>query len=218
MKHRWIIAVALCLMIITMAGGCQPGTPAQVTPLPEATETAELEQATPLPEATETAIPEQETMPTEEPSQWIEMPDIGLSFALPTTWGRQEEGVWVEEGHEASSSVGVRWAELEPPMEAEAVLLPEQSLVLESEAVTLAWGDGRTFIVETYATLPEEGTDQAAVQSVEKHTIVVACSNGSRLAIDLYATAEDVETLSSIEPILEDVVNSSTLEASCGDE
>jgi hypothetical protein len=145
--------------------------------------------------------------------QEVEIPEVGLSFEVPEGWQRLEpDWVWAPDA-EGSLRLGANWMELEPPMEAEAALLPGHAQVLASEPVQLIWGSGRSFTVEVYAPTAEEGGTQAPVESYEIHTLIVFSAGDVRRAVDLYASAATVEDLDGLRPALQHMLDSSGMAA-----
>ena len=137
--------------------------------------------------------------------------EIGLTFEVPADWQRMGDEVAWTPSEESETRVGVKWMALEPPMEAEAVMLPGQSQVLDSEPVTLGWASGRRITLEVYAP-PVEGEGRAPVESVESHVLVVRADGGTRLAVDFYASAPTEEALKEAESALQRMVDSSRLD------
>jgi hypothetical protein len=140
----------------------------------------------------------------------IRIAETGLSMEIPGGWLRLEpEWVWIPvEG--SSLHLGVKWADLQPPQEAEAVLLPQPAQVIDSQEIALNWGSGRSFTVEVYAPAAAGGEARAPVQSVERHAIVVIEMNGTRRAFDLYAVAPAQEELTALEPLLQHILDTSS--------
>lgn len=143
--------------------------------------------------------------------QKVNVPEIGLTFEVPSTWERLEGGLaWaLEEGN--GSRLGFEWVSLEPPMEPEAAMLPKQAQILESAPIDLGWAEGRRFTLEVYAAEMEEGGAQAPVESVEAHLLMTLSHDDDRLGFDFYASAPDAEALETLEPALQRMLNTALL-------
>jgi hypothetical protein len=163
-----------------------------------------------VPEAQDPAMP---TLPGQVTFERVEIAGTGLSIEVPAGWLRLDpDWVWVPaEG--SSLRLGVDWTPLPPPMEAEAALLPSPSQVLDSEPVTLSWGQGRRVVLEVYGPAEQGGDAKAPVESVEMHVLVVVSQEGARRGYDLYARGATADELASLEPLLAHVLDTSTLEA-----
>jgi hypothetical protein len=141
----------------------------------------------------------------------LEIPDAGLSVEVPAGWFRLEpELAWTPE-QDSGLRLGLNWADLQPPMEAEAVLLPNHSQIVSSDAIELSWGHGRAFTLEVYAPAAQGGDTRAPVEAVETHVLVVTNVDNVRRAFDLYASAPDAEQLAALAPTLQHLVESATL-------
>lgn len=126
----------------------------------------------------------------------VEIAEAGLSVEIPAGWLRLEpDWVWTP-SEDSELRVGVKWATLQPPQEIEAAMLPASAVVLSSQTVTAAWGDGRWFTVAVYGT-----GDQ--IQTVEAHILFVLDQDGARRALDLYAVAPDEAQLAAQQAILQ---------------
>jgi hypothetical protein len=136
--------------------------------------------------------------------------EAGLSLEVPAAWTQIEPGTWaaLENG---DLRVGVRWADLEPLQEPEAVLLPRPSQVLSSEPAAMPWGSGRRVTVEVYGEAAA-GEAQVPVEAVESHVLVVVEQNGARRAIDVYIGAPSAERLANLEDVLQRTASSVTFE------
>ncbi len=140
----------------------------------------------------------------------VDVPEAGLSFEVPGGWDRLEpDWRWVPEAG-AGQQVGVIWAALEPPQEAEAVVLPAPSEVVSSEPVDLAFGEGRRVTLNVFAPA-EEGGEQASVEAVEAHVLITVVQGGVRRAFSFFASAPDQAALTELEPVLEHMVASAAL-------
>ncbi|MFP3897642.1 MAG: DUF3828 domain-containing protein [Anaerolineales bacterium] len=136
-----------------------------------------------------------------------------LGFSMPSDWTQQgSEWVWrpVRGGE---GRFGVNVAALEPPMEAEAVLLPEPAQALASEPMELDWAQGaRSFTIEVYGPAPQGSDEKAPVEAVQKHVLATVHEDGQRTGIDLYVSAPSMRDLSALEPLLETVLRSAQLD------
>jgi hypothetical protein len=132
--------------------------------------------------------------------------EAGLSLEVPAAWTQIGPGTWaaLEDG---DLRVGVRWADLEPPQEPEAVLLPQPSQVLSSEPAAMPWGSGRRVTVEVYGEA-QENEAQAPVEAVESHVLVVIEQEGARRAIDVYIGAPSAQQLANLEDVLQRAASS----------
>jgi hypothetical protein len=114
----------------------------------------------------------------------VEIAEAGLSFDVPAGWLRLEPAwVWTP-SEDSALRLGVAWADLQPPQEAEAAMLPTSAVVLRSEPLTVDWGNGQLFTVAVYG-------EQATLQSVEMHALIVIVQDNVRRAFDLYLVAPD---------------------------
>lgn len=126
----------------------------------------------------------------------IEIAEAGLTVEIPAGWLRLDPGwVWTP-SEDSGLRVGVKWAALQPPQEIEAAMLPASAVVLSSQPVTAAWGDGRWFTVTVYGTGNQ-------IQTVEAHILFVLEQDGARRALDLYAVAPDEVQLAAQQAILQ---------------
>ena len=130
----------------------------------------------------------------------VEVTEASLRLEIPAGWIRPgPEWEWMpSEG--GPVALGITWIDLVPPQEAEAALLPQPAQILESEPITLTWGQGRLFTVEVYAPA-SEGKASATMQSVEMHAIIVVPENGRQRAFDLYTSAPDHTALAAQEAV-----------------
>jgi hypothetical protein len=145
--------------------------------------------------------------------QTVEIPQVGLSFEVPADWQRLEpEWVWAPSPGSAVH-LGVNGVELEPPMEPEAVLLPNHAQILDSEPIHLSWGEGRRFLLERYGPAAEsEGEERKApVEAVELHIVSIIEQRDDSLALNLYASAPTMEDLAQIEPLFQHVWGTATM-------
>ncbi len=140
----------------------------------------------------------------------LQVAEAGLSLEVPATWTQIDAATWAAPEDDAMR-LGVQWADLEPPQEPEAALLPQPAQILESQPMELPWGSGRQFTVEVYGEA-EEGAGQAPVQSVEIHVLVVVERDGARRAIDVYTQASSAGQLAEIEDVLQRALTSVMLQ------
>jgi len=153
----------------------------------------------------------QETLGDSEATyERVPVAGAGLLLEVPAGWIQMEAGVWAAPEDEALR-LGVRWADLQPPQEPEAVLLPQPSSILHSEPVQVDWGKGRKVTIEMYGEA-SQGAGRAPVKSVETHMLTVVAQQGTRRAYDIYVGAPDAERLGSLEAVLERAVSSVTFE------
>jgi hypothetical protein len=158
--------------------------------------------------------PEDEEAPTGEPPeayQTVNVPDLGLTFEVPAGWRQPEPRLaWTPEDGSVLR-LGFNGVALEPPTEPEPALLPQLAQILESERVDLEWAEGRSFTLEVYRPAVEDGDTKAPVESVQEHVLVVLKRGEGLLGLDFYASAPDVEALSSLEPALRRMLDTVTL-------
>ena len=153
----------------------------------------------------------QETLDAAEARyQRVRLAEAGLSLDVPVEWGQIEPGLWAAPG-EDGLRLGVAWVDVRPPQEPEAALLPQPAQVLHSEAVQLAWGSGRRFVVEIYGEAVQ-GQGRAPVEAVEIHTLIVVERDGARRAYDVYVSAPTQEQLVVLEPLLAHALESIVVE------
>jgi hypothetical protein len=141
----------------------------------------------------------------------VEIADTGLSFEVPSGWLRLDpEWAWTPaEG--SGLLLAVNWVDLSPPAEPEAVLLPNHAQTLYSEEVALAWGQGRRFLLEVYAPAAQGGDEKAPVESVEIHVLAKVQHGEVTRAFDLYVRGAGMEDMGTLDPLLQRVLNSSTM-------
>jgi len=226
MNHRRLhrrAVVVLSAVLLTVGCGVLPQNAEVPSDAALPTETAPA--ATVLPPdtpATDPASPT-ETPATDVPPTTIPLAeDLTYQVVLISPGDLQVEipDSWVSEGMEAlwmpSSgdvrSVGVSHANLVPPTEAEAVLLPENAQVLDSEAVQIPLGTGRQFKLEVYGATPQGEDAKADVASVEMHILVVVTTDDQRTGYDFYASAPTAEGLDAVLPVLSHMVETAKLE------
>lgn len=150
--------------------------------------------------------------PSDAPAyRYVELSEANLALEVPAAWQSRPQELdqaWVADGLDRFR-LGVRWTELQPPMEIEAALLPQPAQVLASEPVELSWGSGRRVTLELYGPAAEGGDEQAPVASVETHILITAEIGGTRYGYDLYAAAPTAEGLEQLAPLLQHMVDTS---------
>jgi len=184
MKTRWWMFVVTALLLVTALVGCAAMSPAD----------------------------RRASSPSGKPVAYqpLTIAEAGLELDVPSGWQRLEPG-WTWAPNDVDGYyVGVNWADLEPPMEAEAAMLPSPPLVLDSVPVDLGWGSGHWLTIDVYAPAAlGEGSDAApSVQAVETHALVVVNQGDGRRAYDFYASAPNADLLSTLDPILDAMVSS----------
>jgi hypothetical protein len=192
-----VTALAALILLLNGCTGETDGTDVPVAP----TETATVAQT-----------PAQPTNPAPA-YQPVTIAEIGLNFEVPAGWDQLESGwTWAPPGQGAPRPiVAMTWADLEPPQESEAALLPGPSQITESEPVDLSWASGRRFTLEVYAAGQEGEGERAPVVSREIHVLLVLNLEEVRRAIDFYAAAGTSEQLADLQPILQNMLESSAL-------
>jgi len=216
-KGFTIVSLGLALVLIVMSG-CSDSvsTPEATSTTPvitvKATATTKATQPSVTVEATRTptATP---PSPTAEPQayQQVDVPQVGLAFEVPHDWQRLEpELAWMPKDA-GNCRLGFNWMDIQPPMEAEAAMLPNHSQTIQSNPVELSWGKGRLFTVEVYAPAAQGGDTRAPVQSVETHIVIVVSQENSRRAFDFYASGPTAGQLDILEPSLQHMLNSARL-------
>lgn len=138
------------------------------------------------------------TVTPREAGNRVSMPEIDLSVEIPGGWQRQgDEWIWAPVSPPASSEgqhIGVSWKEIRPGQEPEALLLPENAVMLDrTPGPELAWGTAATYRLQV--TVPG---GQGQIQAVEMHVIV----RGMDKYYDFYASAPAGEELAALEPVL----------------
>jgi hypothetical protein len=135
--------------------------------------------------------------------QRVTIAEAGLELDVPAGWTRLEpDWAWVPP-EPGERYVGVTWADLHPPAEPEALLLPRHAQILDAVQVDLAWGSGRWMTVEVYAPVTSQGSEEASqVLTVETHVLIVTDWQPRR-AFDFYGVAPDAVSLSTLEQVLD---------------
>ena len=172
--------------------------------LPSETPATELASPTEIPATTAppTAIPPAEALTY----QVVSVSPANLQVEIPEIWVSEGEGaVWAPVSGDARR-VGVSRADLAPPEEAEAVLLPENAQVLDSDAVATPLGAGRQYTLEVYGVTPQGDDAKADVASVEMHVLIVVTTDDQRTGYDFYAIAPTAEALDTVLPVLAHIV------------
>ncbi len=153
------------------------------------------------------------TSPTSQapaPTASATIPDIRLRFEMPAAWQRLDpKWAWTPDA-DSGMQVGVNWSYLEPPLEMEAVLLPQSAQILASEPLETSLGEARSFTLETYSeAAPSDGNDaKAPVQAVETHVLIAVERNGQRLGVGFYASAPTAEQLAELDDALRYLISS----------
>lgn len=122
----------------------------------------------------------------------------------------EERGyAWSPPGRTAER-VGVHWADLQPPAEPEAVLLPLGAEVVESSDLALPWApaNARRVRIRVLGTATPAAGGQAPVRAVETYILAVVPQETGRQAIGLYASAADAETLAQLDALLQQMAQS----------
>jgi hypothetical protein len=212
MRRRHAELVATTTILILLLGACAP---LPNTPGTSPTPTLEHPSPTmqPSPQTPTVPLP---PIPTVASYQRVAISEVGLSFQVPSGWDRLgSEWAWAPPGTGGQvgrgPAIGVNWDHLDPSEEAEAILLPWPSEVVESESVQLSWGDGRRFTLEVFAPTAGGDATRAPVISVQTHVLVVVAEGGGRLGFDIYATGETLDQLTQLDPFLEHMLDSSEL-------
>ncbi len=165
----------------------------------------------------EVALPAETLLPQAPPEAVADsddvsvfVPELGLTLDVPGRAARLEpDWEWVVP-EVPEGRLGFHFASFEPPMEPES-LLPTPGLVLESEAVDLGWGQGRSYRLEVYASPAEEGQEPVVV-SVQSHIVVRAEMEGDLYLVAGYASAPTFAELNRLEPLLQGMMESVTLD------
>jgi len=134
---------------------------------------------------------------------WVEMPEDWRPGVAGDMWGSPD----------GESRIGAVWMALEPGTEAEAVLLPSNSQILESDAIETPLGPGRQFRLEVYGEAQQGEDAKADVIGVHMHVLVVVVDGDQRGAYDLYATSPTAEALDEVLPALSHMVETAKREA-----
>jgi hypothetical protein len=143
----------------------------------------------------------------------VTIAEIGLSFDVRIDWQRLEPASAWSPDVAGQSRVEVQWKDIQPPVEMEVAMLPQNAVILEAEPVELSWGQGKRYTVEVYArAAPSSGKETAPqVVAVESHVLIAVASDGSKRVYDFYASARDAEALSALQPELEHMWRSARL-------
>lgn len=195
------------MLAMLLAACATPAAPSRTQPAPAGVEST----ATPLTSPSPPGTPEGEPVTT----QTVEIPEAGMSLEVPAGWARVED-TWAPVPGELPR-VGVRWVDLQPPMEADAALLPAPAQVLSAEPIELSWGRGRRIQLEVYGATPAGAGGKAAVVSVETHVLIVVQRGAARRGYDIYLAARDGEQLEQLRPVLDAILASSRLGSSAGE-
>jgi hypothetical protein len=195
--------LALAVIVLT---GCGLSGGGEAEPKPTATSE---------PQASPTATPDaNELTPSPEETYaytQVSIPEAGLTFEVPESWTQVDDMIWAP-ASDADFWVGVKWAELNPPQEPEAVLLPENAQIVSSEEVETSLGNARRFLVSVYAPATEGGEEDAVVASVETHVLVIISDADTRRGYDFYAAGDDEDDLPQAQSVLDHLVATASLE------
>jgi hypothetical protein len=142
--------------------------------------------------------------------QRTKVAEAGLSLELPAGWTEINDATWAAP-EDDTLRLGVQWADLEPPQEPEAVLLPQPGQILESVPLELPWSSARRFVIEVYGEAGA-GAEQAPVTSVEAHVLAIIETGGERTAVDVYAAAPSAQELTILAAILQRATKTVVLE------
>ena len=146
--------------------------------------------------------------PTEAGNR-ISIPEIGLTFEIPGGWQRQGHNwIWAPVSPPTGSEgqhIGVSWKEIRPGQEPEALLLPGNAVMLDrTPGPDLTWGMAATYRLQVMVP-----GGQGQIQAVEMHVIV----RGMDKYYDFYASAPAGEELAALEPVLQRMLASASLES-----
>jgi hypothetical protein len=194
MSRRMIKRIILVgvFSVALLAAACRGGIIASRTPTTVLTPTSGSPVATPT-----------------EAGNRISIPEIGLTFEIPGGWQRQgHDWIWAPVSPPASSQgqfIGVSWKEIRPGQEPEALLLPENAVMLDrTPGPELAWGTAAPYRLQVMVP-----GGQGQIQAVEMHVIV----RGMDKHYDFYASAPAGEELAALEPVLQHMLASPSLES-----
>jgi hypothetical protein len=147
----------------------------------------------PTPTATSSPTPIASLAPVRE---WraITVDDAEMSFAVPARAEEQEDGRWLLD--EANDLVlGFSWQQV-PPDTAPLTLLPADAEIIASEPYSITWGSGISATV-------------ALAETWQRHAILAA---GLR-SFNFFVEAPQRQALSVLQPVLDQVLESVTIEA-----
>ena len=201
------VCVLLSLLLLTACGATSTPAAAPVITGGPTAGSAAAPVITEEPTAVSTAAPAPTALETVAPvGEPVEIPEAGLRLQPPAGWERLEpDWAWAAPEVEGQR-VGLAWAELQPPAEPEAALLPAGAGILSSEPAAVSWGQARRVTVEVYG--PAEGEGQAPVAAVETHVLVVTTEGGLRRGYDFYASAPTAGDLEALQPVLDAMIQS----------
>jgi len=219
--HRRAVVV-LSAVLLTVGCGILPQNAEVPSDAALPTETAPastvLPSVTPTADQVSSEVPATDVPPTAIPQaeassyQVVLISPADLQVEIPEGWVSAGAGaVWVPVPGD-TLRVGVSRADLAPPEEAEAILLPENAQLLDSGAVETPLGIGRQYTLEVYGATPQGDDAKADVASVEMHILVVVTTGDQRTGYDFYATAPTAETLDTVIPVLSHMVETAKLE------
>jgi len=226
MDYRTLLRRAVILLsAVLLTVGCGVLSQDADVPTDAAPASTALPSVTPLEDqasseglVSPTEIPATDVPPTAAPQdaaliyQTVLVSPADLRVEIPEEWVSEGAGdVWTPAPGDARR-VGVSRANLAPPEEAEAVLLPENAQVLESEAVETPLGTGRSFTMEIYGATPQADDAKADVASVEMHILIVVTTDDQRTGYDFYAVAPTTDALDTVLPVLAHIVETAKVE------
>lgn len=146
-----------------------------------------------------------------EAQSWtpVTVEEAGLSFEVPVEWTRLEPAWrWAPEPG-SLAYLGVDWAEIEPPTEPEAAMLPENAVMLERIPVELGWTTAYRYKAEVYKAASQgESEAQPEVTSVDYHILITSGAGDGRRVVDFHASAPSEGELGQLEPLLDAMVHS----------
>nr|MBN1229479.1 hypothetical protein [Anaerolineae bacterium] len=144
-----------------------------------------------------------------EGEEWaaVSIPEAGLDFEIPAGWFRLEPDWQWQATPDDTSLIGVRWADIDPPAEPEAIMLPDNAVMLDRVPVELDWTTAYRYTVEVYAEA-EAGDADPQVVSVEHHVLITITGDNGRRVIDCYAAATSADDLAVLEAVLDHMVHS----------
>jgi hypothetical protein len=133
----------------------------------------------------------------------LQIDGAGIGLQVPDNWVQAPDAwAWSPDGSD-DLQIGLTWVE---PKEGwtPGAMLPRSADTYESKMVNLGWSTGTSYLVEV----------SGVMDTVERHVIVRA---DETLAVDFYARAGTTAELTSLDPILEEVLQSIIVNAYAGD-
>lgn len=202
----WMISNVLLALLVTGCGTAEP-SPTVTSPSPTTIPVTKVTTtSTPVPPTAEASAP----TPVAPVYIGVDIAAANLQVEVPESWTRLEpDWVWAPE-QESELRLGVKWEDLNPPQEPEAVLLPDNAQIVATSEVELAMGSGRRFLMNIYGPTVDGSDEEAPVETVQIHVLVIQ-SGEVRRGYDFYAVAPDEEALSEVEPRLQHLIETATL-------